>query len=922
MAAAAAVVVFVLGFILVARSPVPSLVSEVTGTGSQANTPPPSVVPGAAATSELGSRCPWLQAAMNRHASDAALAGLVVGRMTLDEKLGEIVLVATSEFENINRGVPRLCIPALTLQDGPQGVAFGATDVTQLPAPLGIAATFDPSVARAYGQVQGNEASGQGIDVVQGPDLNIARVPESGRTYEGFGEDPLLVSAMGVADIEGIQSTGDMAMAKHFAVYTQETDRGVLNTVVPERALQEIYLPPFKAAVTQAHVSTIMCAYPRLNGTYQCQDPGLQGVLAQWGFTGLVRSDLGSVHDPIAALEAGTDLIKPSSVRTLSSLVSEHELPMSAVNAAVTTVITGLFAAGLVGQPQSGSPDADVATDADTDFALQAAERSAVLLKNTGSILPLDASPQRSLAVIGADASDAPVTTGYGSARVLAPFTSTPLAAIRHRLGSGADVSYVDGGSTTRNLPAVPTHLLAPVSGGGHGLTLTLYRTDSDTVVGPAGSGQSLQLVVPTADLLLSPHPATSRRLSGSSTLAPLGHPTISPSLGRGGGLPSLGSPTFPPLTKVVLPAGWSDASATFAGTLTPDRTGLYTVSLQGPGTASLSLDGSPAVSDTLSHGLGRWSQSVELTAGHAYRMDLTWEPIDKTTPSGESRVVPGTFTLGFEFDSGQIAAAARAAASAHTAVVFAGDFNSESFDRPSLSLPGDENALIEAVAAANPRTVVVLNTGGAVLMPWLNRVAGVIEGWYPGEQDGAGIASLLFGDVDPSGRLPITFPLDQAGSAIDSTTQWPGIRLVSIYSEGLDVGYRYDNATGVKPLFPFGYGLSYTRFSLSRLTAEQTSRGVTLTVSVTNEGSRAGTAVPEAYLTQPPAADEPPAQLAAFATVSLGAGQSRTVTMSIPASAFRSYLGGTWTSVPGTYTVSVGQSATDLPLSVTVAAP
>ena len=252
--------------------------------------------------------------------SASALAQLVLDRMTVAEKLGEVVLYSSGLYENVNAGVARLCIPSLAVQDGPQGVAYGALHVTQLPAPLGVAATFNTSIASSYGQVEGAESLAKGYDTVQGPTLNIDRVPESGRTYEGFGEDPVLASAMGVADIEGIQSTGSMAMAKEFAVYSQETDRGVLNEEVSERAIQELYLPPFKAAVTQAHVSTIMCAYPRLNGTFQCQQPQLVSLLDQWGFNGFVRSDLGAVHDPVAALSAGTDLIKPENAGRTDSV--------------------------------------------------------------------------------------------------------------------------------------------------------------------------------------------------------------------------------------------------------------------------------------------------------------------------------------------------------------------------------------------------------------------------------------------------------------------------------------------------------------------------------------------------------------------------------------------------------------------------
>jgi beta-glucosidase len=863
---------------------------------------------------DISSRCPWLETAIDRGQTPSQLANTVLARMTVPEKIGEMALVSSGDHENLNAGVPRLCIPRLTLQDGPQGSAFGADHVTQLPAPLGVAATFDTSIARTYGGVQGSEAAGQGIDVVQGPNLNIDRVPQSGRTYEGFGEDPVLVSAMGVADIQGIQQTGAMAMAKHFAVYNQETDRGELNDAVAQRALEELYLPPFRAAVTDAHVSSVMCAYPRLNGTFQCQDGSLLGMLRQWGFAGFVRSDLGSVHDPLAAIAAGTDLIKPAQVKRLAPLVGQPGLPLSAVDEAVTRVLTTMFAHGLVGRPNVGSPESVVDTPAHTAFALTTAERSAVLLKDQGGILPLTGSRAKSVAVIGADASSAPVTTGYGSSKVLAPFTSTPLAAISRRAGPATTVTYADGGSTTKPLPAIPSDVLTPASGVGHGLTLTLAQT------GPGTGGGPVQSVQPTVDVSIRAHTAISQPLPGLTRSPTVERRRQPVSVGK---LAPLGVPPSPTTrSPVVLPAGWSDVTASWTGTLTPPRSGLYTLSLEGDGRAELTLDGKPAVSDTLSHAHGRWSQSVPLVAGHPYQVGLDWEPVDTTTPSGESLVVPSALTLGWQYVSDQIAAAAAAARAATVAVVFAGDYSAEAFDRPTLSLPGDENALIAAVAAANPRTVVVLNTGGPVLMPWLGQVAGVIEDWYPGEQAGAAIAALLFGDVDPGGRLPVTFPTSDARAAVSTASQWPGIGLTADYTEGLDVGYRYDHATGTQPLFPFGYGLTYTRFTLGHLGLRRTRSGYALSVRVSNRGGAAGTDVPQAYLTYPAAAGEPPGQLVAFTPITLAAGESRTVSLSVPSSAFEAYLNGAWSTTPGTYTLSVGESSADLPLSVPVAAP
>ncbi len=855
--------------------------------------------------------CPWLETAMDRREPPAALAAAVVARMRPKEKFGEITLQAVGPYENADAGVPRLCIPSLTLQDGPQGVAYGAVHVTQLPDPLALAATFDPSLARRYGDVQGQEAAGQGFDVVQGPTLNVLRVPESGRAFEGFGEDPLLAATMAVADIRGIQSQGVMAQAKHLVAYSQETDRGSLNAVVSARTLREIYLPPFEAAVRQGHVASVMCAYPQLNGVYQCQDPALVAQLHQWGFTGFVRSDLGAVHDPVAALTAGVDLIKPLSVPTLTALWRTGSLPMSVVDAAVRRVLTQMFAWHLIGRPPLGSPGSVVDSPDHAAVALVTAERSAVLLKNAGGVLPLSTGSLRSVAVIGADASSVPVTTGRGSAEVVAPFVSTPLAAITARAGPHVRVVAADGGSSTGPLRPVPDRYLTPDSGIGHGLSLTL--TESDAESGPT----SISLVEPTIETSLRAHAEPGPLLPGPVAPVLPGRP-LRPITARG----PVTAGSDLDRSQIVLPAGWSDASARWSGTLTPPRTGLYTLSLDGAGAATLTIDGRTAVSDPLQHATGRWSQAVELTGGHPYRLVLDWTPLSTTTPSGETRTSPSSLSLGWQYDSGYIARAVAAARSARVAVVFAGDYSSEAFDKPSLSLPGDENILIDAVAAANPRTVVVLNTSGPVFMPWLDRVAAVLEAWYPGEQDGAAAAALLFGAVDPSGRLPVTFPVSTAQSAINTISQWPGINLTSTYSEGLAVGYRYNHVTGTAPLFPFGFGLAYTRFTVGGLRVTRTTSGVAATVRVANVGNRAGTAVPQAYLTFPPAAGEPPGQLVAFSTVRLAPHASTTVTLPVPTSAFMDQAGPNPATVPGTYLLEVGQSSAGAGPGVLLSAP
>ena len=876
---------------------------------------PPSTRPAAGAATGLPTPpmpvtdCPWLAQAMAAGDPPATLATLVISRMTLAEKLGELILTTSGDYENVNHGVARLCIPSLTLSDGPWGLAFGDTGVTQLPVPLAVGATFDPSVALQYGDLIGSEAAGQGIDVSQGPNLNIDLVPTSGRADESYGEDPLLTSVLGSADIEGLQARGVMADAKHRAVYTQETNRGALDEQVPDRALQEIYLPPFKAAVTGAHVATLMCAYPRLDGTFQCQDPALGLVLQEWGFAGFVRSDLGAVHDEPVAMGSGVQLLKPGVSDVLSDAVATGKLTMDSIDDDLTRVLTEMFAFGVIGRPATGAPGTPVDSAVHTEFALTTAERSAVLLKNASNALPLSGKRLNSVAVIGADASTRPVTQGFGSSHVVPPFTSTPLEGLTTALAGKATVAYAEGGSTTRHLPSVPTSYLTPPSGTGHGLLLT---------VGPAaGPGQSISTVDPVAAATVLPQPI----VPGSDrdkvrTNPPAERPRRLPSDRDARGALADLDPTAGGATRIQLPSGWTATTASWTGHLTVPRSGLYTFSVAGTGAAALTLDGHPAVTDLVIHDTGTWSGSIRLRAGHPYQLALRWTPV----PDATTLAVPSIIDLGMAYVGGAVDRAVALAKRSSVAVVFAADYTAETFDRPNLLLPGDQNALISAVAAANPHTVVVLNTDGPVVMPWLDKVQAVVEDWYPGEEDGTAIAAVLTGAVDPSGHLPVTFPTSLAKSAVSKVSQWPGIGLTSTLSEGLDVGYRYDHATGTKPLFPFGFGLSYTTFSFSHLRVAPVADGYALTVRVANTGHRAGTDVAQAYLTFPKPADEPPGQLAAFAPVTLAPGTAQTVTLTVPHSQLESFQSTGWTTVPGSYSIAVGDSSASQPTHAVLA--
>jgi beta-glucosidase len=355
-------------------------------------------------------------------------------------------------------------------------------------------------------------------------------------------------------------------------------------------------------------------------------------------------------------------------------------------------------------------------------------------------------------------------------------------------------------------------------------------------------------------------------------------------------------------------PAGVNSGQAysvRWTGTLTPTVSGSYTLSVTTHGKSALYLDGQQIASDGGSFPAQTRGATVSLTAGtrYAIRVDyatsgmavaeLSWQP-----PAGA--------------DNPLIDRAVQAARACDVAVVFAGDAESEGVDRSGLSLPGFQDQLIEAVARANPRTVVVLNTGGPVLMPWLSLVPAVVEAWYPGGEDGDAISAVLFGDVDPAGKLPVTFPASDGAVPASTPAQYPGVNGTATYSEGLEVGYRYDDATGITPLFPFGYGLSYTSFGFSHLVVARSGTVVTARATVTDTGRRAGTEVVQLYVGDPPSAGEPPRQLRGFERVTLRPGQSEVVRFTLPVGSLARWdtAAHGWTTVPGVYQVYVGDSS------------
>lgn len=648
-----------------------------------------------------------------------ARAKAIVSRMTLEQKIEEVHGIRTPQFYRYVPGIPSLGIPPMQITNGPAGAGPGGAGpqqrATALPAPIALAASWDPTLARQYGVLAGEETRSLGNDLLEAPDVNIARVPQGGRNFESFGEDPWLASRIGVGAIDGIQSTGVMANVKHFVANNQETDRRSINEIIPERALREIYLPAFKAAIDDGHVASVMCAYPRVNGAYDCEnEPLLKDVLRDdWHFDGFVISDFGATHSTGPSALAGLDVEFPTGQYygdALRQAIQEKQVPEAVLDAMLVRRFTKMIEFGWFRPQPKPTPIPVLEHGA---IARSIAEQGMVLLKNENGLLPLDNTKIRRLALIGSYALGA-MTGGGGSSHV------------------------------------IPTYTIDPVDGISAGLLVQ-----------------------------------------------------IRPRLN----------------------------------------------------------------------------------------------------------------------DGCDIAEAVKLAKSSDVAIVMVGDTDTEGSDQP-IALSAHQNDLVEAVAAANPHTVVVVKSGSAVLLPWIDKVPAVLEAWYPGQEDGNAVADVLFGKVNPSGKLPITFPMSADQTLAADPSHYPGNGTEVRYSEGLDVGYRGYQAHNIKPLFPFGFGLSYTTFGFSGISVQAKPESAVVRFRVANTGSRAGAEVAQLYLTFPSIEEgqEPPRQLRGFQKVVLAPGETKTVELNLNAAqlSYWSESRHSWQLAHGELAVAVGDSSANTPLQGT----
>lgn len=862
---------------------------------------------------------PWTNAGL----SATERAALLLEEMTLEEKADLMTGDILEGVEGFSAaGIDRLGIPPLRMADAGSGLRRppGYSAATALPSPLAIAATWDPEIAEPYGRVLGDEAYLLRHNVVLGPNADLARVPWWGRIGESVGEDPFLAVAMTEGVPAAVQRPGVMACYKHPLGYNQETNRGGgQNTVVDERTLREVYGPPFDAAARGGAVS-MMSSFNRLNGVFACEHDGMQNKLLRdaYGFAGFLMSDFLANHSmsPGNGLDMETPGYPVEPVFYGDHLVwavRGGSLSEAVVDRACTRILWAMFTTGLFDAPLP-EVDQPIPYAEHAAIARQIEEQAITLLKNDGGVLPLDPARVRSIAVIGADV-DLPTRLG-GASYVTIPSDSVGiLRGLIERAPDGVTVRsapgtdrIASGDMVFTGAPPIPSAFTSPPGEPGtRGVRTTYVRSDDFTGAGP---------YTPVA-----PSVTAYSANGGFEATHSLVRVDTDATYNVFGIIDNFNDAARPPV-----PQGTRSLHSTTE--LTAPVSGEYSFTLSGWGQARLWLDGAEVASfDSPSSLVSVTAGPFPLEAGATHSLRIEY----RVTGGRPGGLEPGVVQLGWIPPDGvvnpDVVAAADLARDSDVAVVFVRSRESEQQDSVSLVLPREQDALVRAVVAANPNTVVVLGTGAPMLMPWTPDVPAIVHAYYGGQEQGHAIASVLFGDVNPSGKLPYTIALSEdqyetIGIANPVLTEHD---LDVHYREGLFVGYRGFDLHGLTPRFPFGHGLSYTTFAYDDLTvapgASDGTGEIRLRFRLTNTGPRAGAEVAQAYLSVPEGYGEPAKKLAGFRKVYLEAGESREVEIVIdPADAahplaFWDAAADLWRTISGGYVVRVGGSSHDLPL-------
>lgn len=791
-------------------------------------------------------------------------------KLTLEQK---VALIGGTDGFDI-RAMPSIGLPALAMSDGPYGVRMGG-DSTAYAAGIALAASWDPQLAERVGAAMGRDARARGISFLLGPGVNIYRAPQNGRNMEYYGEDPYLAGRTAVGLIDGIQSQGVVATIKHYAGNNSEYDRRQLDSEIAPRPLHEIYLRAFEMAVKQGHVGAVMSSYNLLDGDYMAENRALvSGVLKHdWGFDGLYMSDWGAVEDGLKAFKAGLDLEMPAADKMTPALLlpalRDGTLSQAELDDKVRRILRTAVRFGFLDRPQQdlAQPLFDPANE---QVALDSAREALVLLKNEHALLPLDAGKLKTIAVIGPDAYPGNATAG-GSSHIEPFRNESILAGITDYLGQRVRVLY------DRGLPAPDTVFKRDgfrTADGQPGLRRETFD-NADFQGHPAASGVDAHVDQWKSELWTTP--AVQRRSIRWSGRY------VAPHAGR----------------YLFLAAAASADSYTLyvdgkAVIVQPKREG------QAPLYATLALKAGQAVSVRLDY-----LPDVDYS-----RMGLGVIPVDEL-------ISPAALKMAAMADAAVLA------------VGFDPSSESEAYDR-TFALPWGQEALIDAVAKANPKTVVTVTSGGGyATADWLGQVPALLQNWYPGQQGGRAVAEVLFGARSPEGKLPISFerqPQDNPTyNHYYAPPHAPGTHPSVKYGEGLFVGYRWytSHPDQPQPLFPFGYGLSYTTFAFSGLEVKpataHTGDTVQVSFEVRNTGTRAGAEVAQVYVSDPSASVvRPERELKAFEKLHLEPGQARRVTLTLDRRAFAYYdpAHNDWQVDPGRFVIRVGDASDHTPLS------
>ncbi len=796
--------------------------------------------------------------------SDSELDSLIA-QLTLDELAG---LLGGSDVWHTTP-VERLGIPMIRVTDGPagaRGTSFTGLASVNTPCGTALAATFDPALVERVGRLLGVETRAKGARVLLAPTINLHRTPIGGRNFECMSEDPYLTSRIAVGYVKGVQAEGVAACAKHFVGNDTEFERMTIDSQISESAMRELYLVPFEAVVREGGAKSIMTAYNRVNGPHAADSTELiTDILRnEWGFDGIVMSDWFGLHSTVEGIKSGLDLEMPGPpihrAEKLVAAVESGALTRQELEAPALRMLRFLDD---MGAWEDGQPSPETTRDEPADRVLlrEAAAASMTLLKNTNSALPLQGDLGR-VAVIGPNADPGQIMGG-GSAFVNAVQWSSPMQALRNTLGTS--VTFAKGCLTHRTLPAPARNVLGAITLDYWADGLTSYHSGQPPLFTEPGRGLKLMwMSPPSADIPIQ---------------------------------------TIGCVTRT---------------TITPDQTGDWTIGCSGVGDSRILLDGEEIINDANSpvgasfFGMGKAEHKAtrHLEAGRTYQLVIEYER--------KGEVVLAGFTIGMlpPVTGNILLEAVDLAASSDTSIVIVGtndDWESEGYDRAVMDLPGEQDHLISEVASVSKRTIVVINAGSPVTMPWLHQVDAVLYTWFPGQEFGNALVDVLTGAVEPGGRLPVTIPRRLEDTPAGE--HHPGRNGIAQYREGRLVGYRWYDTVGREPLFPFGHGLGYSSSVL--VSAHTDGPAAPVACSVTNTGNRPTRETVQVYAAvvteERVAADQPTQKLVGFArTPEIAPGETVDVSIAIDPRAFMRWDEAThaWVDLQGDRQLRVGTSS------------